>query len=218
MRNELTKPDGGPLDDLAGRINQAHQQAQQAASDAVQHAVQAGKLLAEAKAQVEHGQWLPWIAANFKGSARTAMHLASKLNALPNAQRVARLPLRQVVDALAGNFPRPRLSGGYWYGAFCSDGICSIMPTNDGHYFVFICRFDGDRPKVVEQRLQQRHVDGERAIDVLLRIAGFKASEPWEKLPRQADATWLYGDSETDREVRLAAAAIMLSKRKGGAS
>jgi hypothetical protein len=31
-----------------------------------------GNLLIEAKAQLEHGQWLPWLAANFGGSASSA--------------------------------------------------------------------------------------------------------------------------------------------------
>src|SRR6266700_3589333 len=42
-----------------------------------------GKLLIEAKAQLEHGQWLPWLKANFGSDERTARNYmtAAKLAA-----------------------------------------------------------------------------------------------------------------------------------------
>lgn len=41
---------------------------------AVQHAIRAGELLIEAKSQLGHGEWLPWLEANFPGSERTAQN------------------------------------------------------------------------------------------------------------------------------------------------
>jgi len=79
---------------------------------AVQHAIRAGELLVEAKAQVKHGEWLPWLEANFPGSERSAqtyMRLARK------SATVADLPTIGVaVAALAPPKPdqpdRPEMS------------------------------------------------------------------------------------------------------------
>ena len=46
--------------------------AEDAARDAVSHAIGVGELLTEAKSLVKHGEWRPWLAANFPGSERTA--------------------------------------------------------------------------------------------------------------------------------------------------
>ena len=52
------------LDDLAKRINEEHGKAEATFKTALAHAMKAGELLAEAKAAVPHGEWLPWIEAN----------------------------------------------------------------------------------------------------------------------------------------------------------
>ena len=58
---------------LATQINQAHADAERTARTAIEHARAAGDKLLLAKAQVEHGQWLPWLAANCPAvAARTA--------------------------------------------------------------------------------------------------------------------------------------------------
>ncbi len=48
------------LEDLAAEIVQEHT----AARAGLEHARRAGELLIEAKQQVQHGEWLPWIKAN----------------------------------------------------------------------------------------------------------------------------------------------------------
>jgi hypothetical protein len=58
------------LPDLAELINAAHDQAHQAARTAIEYAIECGRLLLEAKANVGHGGWLPWVEANTKVSAR----------------------------------------------------------------------------------------------------------------------------------------------------
>ena len=45
-----------PLVDLAERINEQHHLAEQAMNTGLRHALEAGRLLAEAKGQVAHGE------------------------------------------------------------------------------------------------------------------------------------------------------------------
>ena len=67
-----TPPSPGRLTTLAAEINHHHRQAESAMRSGLEHALAAGKLLIQAKAQCAHGDWGPWLAANFEGSARTA--------------------------------------------------------------------------------------------------------------------------------------------------
>jgi len=60
------------LADLAARIRAEHEATAEALRDSVAHAMVAGDLLIEAKAQVPHGQWLPWLAEHCAISERTA--------------------------------------------------------------------------------------------------------------------------------------------------
>jgi len=60
------------LNTLAAQINSAHAQCQQAYNNSLKFAHHAGDLLLEAKSQVAHGEWLPWVNANCNFSERTA--------------------------------------------------------------------------------------------------------------------------------------------------
>ena len=51
------------LPDLAARIKAEHEAVSTALKESVAHAIAAGELLIEAKAQLGHGQWLPWLMA-----------------------------------------------------------------------------------------------------------------------------------------------------------
>ena len=68
------------LPELATAINAEHDAAERTARKAIEHARAAGDKLLQAKAQVEHGQWLPWLAANCPAladrTARVYMRLA----------------------------------------------------------------------------------------------------------------------------------------------
>jgi hypothetical protein len=55
---------------LAERIEAEHQAARAAARTAIEHAIECGRLLIEAKAAQPHGQWLPWLEAHTSVSAR----------------------------------------------------------------------------------------------------------------------------------------------------
>ena len=89
------------LFDLATIANQEHALARQAFVSTLEHAIRAGEALSEAKAQLPHGEWLPWLDANFDATNRTAqmyMRLAA------NAKHVSHLidpTLRKALDALA---------------------------------------------------------------------------------------------------------------------
>src|SRR5262249_24117701 len=60
------------LSKLARQINAAHEKAEGSLRSCLQHAKEAGDLLLEAKQQVEHGHWLPWLRDNCTMPARTA--------------------------------------------------------------------------------------------------------------------------------------------------
>ena len=77
---------GPALATLAAEINAEHDAAERTARTAIDHARAAGERLLLAKAQVAHGQWLPWLSANCPAVAvRTAqayMRLASNWGTL----------------------------------------------------------------------------------------------------------------------------------------
>jgi hypothetical protein len=60
------------LPDLAARIKAEHEAAAESLKDSVRHAIAAGELLIEAKARLQHGQWLPWLWDHCTISERTA--------------------------------------------------------------------------------------------------------------------------------------------------
>ena len=99
------------LAQLATEINAAHAAAQALSSQAVERAHDAGIWLNQAKAQVEHGQWLPWLAEHCPDVAvRTAqayMRLAQDWPKLESEIRngVAQLPFRQAIKLLSA--PKP---------------------------------------------------------------------------------------------------------------
>jgi hypothetical protein len=95
-----------PAADLAARIRAEHEAAQSALRSAVSHAVEAGKLLIEAKKTVGHGNWAAWIKDNCEFSERAArgyMRLARELPKLEDGkrQRVADLSLRDALASLS---------------------------------------------------------------------------------------------------------------------
>jgi len=118
-RNIVRRDSGKPakvvdqhLIKLARGANEHHAAAEEAvastkaaAGQALQHALAAGRLLAEAKEKVEHGHFGDWLEENFTGSERHAqryMKLAKSLPALsPNPTRVSDLTLRGALKLLA---------------------------------------------------------------------------------------------------------------------
>jgi Protein of unknown function (DUF3102) len=80
---------------LAASIQREHELCAAAIERGCEHAINAGRLLLEAKAQLKHGRWLPWLRDNCQIATRTAQVYMQLTRLAPNAQRVADLPLRR---------------------------------------------------------------------------------------------------------------------------
>jgi hypothetical protein len=90
------------LDKLARLIQQRHKAVAASLEEAVSNAIAAGELLLEAKTQVGHGEWLPWLAENCDISERTAQAYMRLARApLEKRNAVADLPLREALAAIA---------------------------------------------------------------------------------------------------------------------
>ena len=82
------------------------------AIEAIHHARRAGEMLSQAKAELQHGEWLPWLASNFNLSSRTAqnyMRLAARWESLPIAQHDAHLSMREALASIAGRAVAPSI-------------------------------------------------------------------------------------------------------------
>jgi hypothetical protein len=94
-----------PLAGLAERINAEHAQVEAAVRSTLGHARAAGDLLLQAKAQVQHGQWLPWLQENVRFKVRTAqgyMYIAREWGRLEaKCATVAHLGVREAFGLLA---------------------------------------------------------------------------------------------------------------------
>ena len=93
------------LTKLAQRINAAHSKIQQAMKAGLEHAIEAGLLLIEAKAAVGHGEWLPWLDQNCTVSPRTAQAYMRVARHVPKLEdksaAVADLTLREALSQMA---------------------------------------------------------------------------------------------------------------------
>ena len=94
------------LADLAARIRAEHEAATAFLKSGLERAINAGNLLIEAKAQLAHGQWLPWLAEHCQMSERTAqayMRVARSFGKLDEQKRnaVADLSFRDALNSLA---------------------------------------------------------------------------------------------------------------------
>lgn len=88
--------------ELATIANTEHDLARSSADASVGHALRAGEALLAVKAQLAHGDWLPWLAANFSASERMAQRY---MTIAGNPTRVAdldapELSLRAVLKRL----------------------------------------------------------------------------------------------------------------------
>jgi hypothetical protein len=99
------------LPELAEQINAEHRQCEAALQSGLQHALEAGRLLIEAKKLCLHGTWLPWLEENFEGKNRTArayMQVAQRWPEVEaNRQHVANLSYREVLRLVAEPSPEP---------------------------------------------------------------------------------------------------------------
>jgi len=94
------------LPDLAHRIQVEHRAVSVSLKESLRHSIAAGELLIEAKEQVKHGEWLPWLRDHCTISERTAqlyMRCAKNRTELENQIRndVADLSLNEATAMLA---------------------------------------------------------------------------------------------------------------------
>jgi hypothetical protein len=99
----------GAMDDIAARINAAHEAVLSAAKAVVERAIEAGELVLAQKARLAHGQWLPWLAQNCPSihprMAQRYMRLAENRATLEaKTTRVSDLSLRGALK-LIDDFP-----------------------------------------------------------------------------------------------------------------
>jgi hypothetical protein len=100
VTRDLDKPKRN-LPAIATELRQEVEAAELAWRDAVGHAIRAGELLTEAKAQVKHGEWLPWLEANFPGAPRTAQDYMRLAANAEDARRAAHLGVKGALAELA---------------------------------------------------------------------------------------------------------------------
>jgi hypothetical protein len=99
-----------PALQMAERIEAAHQAAIGAARTAIEHAIECGKLLLEAKAQIGHGGWLAWVDANLSFGHRQAQkytRLAEFSTKVPNANSNSHLTIDGALAAIAEPAQKP---------------------------------------------------------------------------------------------------------------
>jgi hypothetical protein len=108
MTGITTTPTSTGLGDgLTAAIRQEHEAASTAARSALQHALECGRLLAEAKQAIPHGSWEAYVKDACSIAPRTAslyLRLHRHRDRLPNRQRAADLSVRQAARLLE----RPR--------------------------------------------------------------------------------------------------------------
>ena len=101
------------LQTLATQINETAREAERHARGATENALIVGAMLIQAKKLVVHGEWDHWILQNCEIAPRTVqayMRLAKSLPQLDaqEAQRVADLPVREAIRAIATNPDAPK--------------------------------------------------------------------------------------------------------------
>jgi len=104
---EVARLQDRQLGPLADRINSEHRACVEAAGAALEHAMEAGRLLQEVKDSLPQGEFGPWLKANFEASDRTARDYLriwrnrELLAARQNGSGAAKVSIRAALKALA---------------------------------------------------------------------------------------------------------------------
>jgi Protein of unknown function (DUF3102) len=99
------------LADLAARINAEHEAVTGFVRQGLQSAINAGNLLLEAKAQIKHGEWLPWLREHCQIPERTAQHYMRLASHESEFRNVADLTQRGAVAAISEIAPDQATEG-----------------------------------------------------------------------------------------------------------
>jgi hypothetical protein len=159
MTMDLTSgsPDEPTLKSLAAKICDRHRRAQSLAESAIRYAKEAGEALLEAKGQLPHGSFLPWLADNFPDISTRQLNRYMQVTRdwdeiEKRIEKDGPLSITQAVntgvdksDAHVG-FEIPLPKKGQRLVAFLredgdDDDFLEIVPTDDSDYF-FLARFN----------------------------------------------------------------------------
>lgn len=162
---------------LPDRINAAHRDCLASAKTAIEQAIEVGRLLIEAKADVSHGEWLPWIRENCEFSERTAqnyLRLAKQHLESPDPQRVTDLSIRRALQELRStdedsaapvarngllSQPREQLVEFYFRHWWNDWAVCVLLLNADGQPFDEIADRLGCSIARVERLINPRRIE-----------------------------------------------------------
>lgn len=182
------------LPDLANKINAEHEQCVGALTHGLEHAREVGRLLAEAKERVGHGQFQGWVAENCSFSARSARRYLRIFTRWPELvakwPRVAVLGLNQAARLLSSPRPkrlwdipgvrswRPPGNGTVWIGRSPSGRHLVAIAEVPGRPGLFnVCGFDFDPPDVPAEMTEPMVGVLVQVEPCLLKFAAFLAEE-----------------------------------------
>jgi hypothetical protein len=139
---------------IAADINRLHELANKSADEAVDFAKQAGLLLMEAKAAVQHGEWEDWLAENVWFSPRQARRYmqVAQGRALPARSVATAIPAApaktDTVTVLKDWMPRPSFIPVVGHSCWCASDDSEIgylvEPSMNQPGFFFLSHFSDD--------------------------------------------------------------------------
>jgi hypothetical protein len=101
------------LPELANIANRWHDLAETSMRSALEAAWNAGRALVKAKELCDHGKWLPWLDANFRGSARRAQEYMQIANTRTPAHLEAAQTIDEALTAIRGDNTRRKETNSY---------------------------------------------------------------------------------------------------------
>ncbi|MCZ6763351.1 MAG: DUF3102 domain-containing protein [Alphaproteobacteria bacterium] len=177
-----------PLDALAERINAGHRAYLATARKALDHALDVGAALQEAKEGLPHGEWLPWLQSNCPAiserSAQRYIRLAKNRGTIKDkSDTVADLTVRAAEKSIT----EPKLippDGHALIARWEGGGEALVWPSADhpGYFFLNVC-IPVDDGFWVEGQI--RPVRGDFVEEVFGRTFRYfmPASAKWEPVP-----------------------------------
>ena len=197
---------------LTAAIRQEHEAASTAARSALQHALEAGRLLAEAKATMPHGSWESYVKESCGIAPRTAslyQRLHLHRDRLPNRQHVAELSVRQAARLLerpkakaepvlpvveAEDTGKLRLRVPEWYrpghwhvGQHPSGWVFNVWPHPRGEPWVHAVTLDPVCGMLPDGNVIAAGPKHGVSIDAVLRILGMQSTNG---MPSLTDEAW----------------------------
>ncbi len=99
-KSEAARGSATEIIPLVDRINNLHHEIEELSGQIIFKARDAGELLDHARNLVKHGEWRPWLEANFDGSFSTAWRyrrIYKRWDVVSNVSRVNDLSIREAL-------------------------------------------------------------------------------------------------------------------------